>query len=207
MKRLDPHGPLPDMFPMPMQILRSIRCTFLGLAPLIGLIGCNATPPPAPASAPARRAAAPTPPTAPRTYFDPAHPVMLGIDVLQENGFAQLRGKSIGLLTHPSGVNMRGVSTIEVLRHAPDVHLVALFAAEHGVYGEYASGINFSDHLDPRTGLMVRSLYNGIEGRRGQPPHEDATEGHRCHRRRPAGHRFPKLHVHRRDEGVHGGLL
>ena len=163
MKRLDGTPPSPDMFPMPMQILRSIRRTLLGLAALVGLIGCNATPPPAPASSPAKAAAAPTPLTAPRTYFDPAHPVMLGIDVLQENGFAPIRGKSIGLLTHPAGVNMHGVSTIEILRHAPGVHLVALFAAEHGVYGEYASGINFSDHLDPRTGLMVRSLYNGIK--------------------------------------------
>jgi uncharacterized protein YbbC (DUF1343 family) len=132
----------------------------VGVVPLMGLIGCSATPPPGASSPPAPVAPAPQP--APRAYVDPSHPVMLGIDVLQEEGFAQLRGKSIGLLTHPAGVNMRGVSTIEILRHAPGVHLAALFAAEHGVYGEYASGVNFPDRVDPRTGLMVRSLYNGI---------------------------------------------
>jgi uncharacterized protein YbbC (DUF1343 family) len=57
---------------------------------------------------------------------------MLGIDVLEADGFAAVKGKRIGLLTHPAGVNRRGVSTIEVLRHAPGVNLVALYAVEHG---------------------------------------------------------------------------
>jgi uncharacterized protein YbbC (DUF1343 family) len=87
---------------------------------------------------------------------------MLGIDVLQAEGFAPIRGKTIGLLTHAAGVNMRGVSTIEVLRRAPGVHLAALFSAENGLSGEYPSGVNYPDHTDPRTGLVVRSLYNGV---------------------------------------------
>jgi uncharacterized protein YbbC (DUF1343 family) len=86
---------------------------------------------------------------------------LLGIDVLESSGFAVIRGKSVGLLTHPAGVNMRGVSTIEVLRHAPDVRLVALFSPEHGVRGEFLGGANLLDHVDARTGLMVRSLYHG----------------------------------------------
>jgi len=96
-----------------------------------------------------------------RDFFDPAHPVMLGIDVLESNGFAAIRGKSIGLLTHPAGVNMRGVSTIEILRHAPGVRLVALFSPEHGLRGEFLAGASAPDRLDARTGLMVHSLYNG----------------------------------------------
>jgi uncharacterized protein YbbC (DUF1343 family) len=86
---------------------------------------------------------------------------MLGIDVLESSGFAAIRGKSIGLLTHPAGVNMRGVSTIEILRHAPGVHLVALFSAEHGLRGEYLKGVSSPEHVDGQTGLMVHSLYNG----------------------------------------------
>jgi uncharacterized protein YbbC (DUF1343 family) len=86
---------------------------------------------------------------------------MLGIDVLESNGFAPIRGKSIGLLTHPAGVDMHGTSTIEVLRHAPGVHLVALFAPEHGLRGEYPAGANSLDHVDARTGLMIHSLYHG----------------------------------------------
>ena len=85
---------------------------------------------------------------------------MLGIDVLEADGFAAVKGKRIGLLTHPAGVNRRGVSTIEVLRRAPGVNLVALYAVEHGIYNEFAAEVRFPDRIDPRTGLMVHSLYN-----------------------------------------------
>jgi uncharacterized protein YbbC (DUF1343 family) len=146
---------MPSLLPHP--IRRGLAC----LAPLLGLAGCSATPPPQAAPAAPAQREAPTP--VPTPAFDPAHPVMLGIDVLQAEGFAPIAGKSVGLLTHPAGVNMRGESTIDILRRAPGVHLVALFAPEHGVYGEYSSGVNFPDHVDPKTGLMVRSLYNGIK--------------------------------------------
>jgi uncharacterized protein YbbC (DUF1343 family) len=86
-------------------------------------------------------------------------PVMLGIDVLEREGFATVRGKRIGLLTHAAGVDRRGVSTIDVLRHAPGVQLVALFAPEHGLYGVEEAGTNLADTIDRRTGLPVHSLY------------------------------------------------
>jgi uncharacterized protein YbbC (DUF1343 family) len=137
------------------------------VAPLLGLIGCSATPPPSPAQAPVARAVAPSPTPASRAAFDPAHPVMLGIDVLEADGFDAVRGKTIGLLTHPAGVNMRGMSTIEILRHAPNVRLVALFGTEHGLRGEFQASVNYPDHTDARTGLPVYSLYNGIN--KGKP--------------------------------------
>jgi uncharacterized protein YbbC (DUF1343 family) len=86
---------------------------------------------------------------------------MLGIDVLESQGFAAVKGKRIGLLTHAAGVNRRGVSTIEVLRRAPGVKLVALFGVEHGIYGELPAGKNYSDYVDKRTGLQVFSLFTG----------------------------------------------
>jgi uncharacterized protein YbbC (DUF1343 family) len=149
---------------MPRISIRSLRRALTGAGALVALAGCGATPAPSPAAKPATIAvAAPTPAPAPRWVPDPAHPVMLGIDVLASEGFEPIRGKTIGLLTHPAGVNMRGVSTIEVLRHAPGVHLAALFSAEHGLYGEFPRGVNYPDHMDPRTGLMVHSLYNGVK--------------------------------------------
>src|SRR5665213_1517594 len=95
----------------------------------------------------------------------PQH-VMLGIDVLEAEGFAPLRGKRLGLLTHPAGVDSRGISTVDILRHAPGLKLVALYATEHGIYGTLPAGMTgnvglFSDQVDRRTGLMVYSLYNG----------------------------------------------
>jgi uncharacterized protein YbbC (DUF1343 family) len=84
---------------------------------------------------------------------------MLGIDVLESEGFAILKGKRIGLLTHAAGVNRRGVSTIEVLRHAPAVTLLVLFAPEHGLYGFEEAGKNIADVVDKRSGLPVYSLH------------------------------------------------
>jgi len=115
-----------------------------------------ATTPPAAAQKPA------SPPAAAVPRAEPVYPVMLGIDVLAAENFAPIAGKRIGLLTHPAGVNRLGVSTIDVLRHAPNVKLVALFGVEHGIYNEMPAEKTYPDHLDPRTGLMVFSLYNGI---------------------------------------------
>lgn len=84
---------------------------------------------------------------------------MLGIDVLEADGFAAVRGKRIGLLTHPAGVNRRGEHTIDVLRRAPQVELVALFGPEHGLYGIEKANVKIGDSVDPRTGLPVYSLY------------------------------------------------
>jgi uncharacterized protein YbbC (DUF1343 family) len=38
---------------------------------------------------------------------------------------------------------------------------VALFATEHGIWNSIPGGRPFPDQIDPRTGLMVYSLYNG----------------------------------------------
>jgi uncharacterized protein YbbC (DUF1343 family) len=130
------------------------------LVPLLGLIGCRASQPPIPKSAapfvtPQITA---TPPAAPA---EKNTPFLLGIDVLEADGFAAVKGKRLGLLTHPAGVNRRGVPTADILRRAPGVKLVALFAVEHGINGEFPAGKNFNDYVDKRTGLPVRTLYDG----------------------------------------------
>lgn len=85
--------------------------------------------------------------------------VQLGNEILATNGFRELQGKRVGLLTNPSGVNRKVESTIELLRKARGVNLVALFAAEHGISGKVLAGIEFKDAVDKRTGLPVFSLY------------------------------------------------
>lgn len=85
--------------------------------------------------------------------------VMLGIDVLESMNFAPLKGKRVGLLTHPAGVNRYGVSTVDVLRRSKNVRLVALFGPEHGIYGDEKADVPVLDKIDRRTGLPVYSLY------------------------------------------------
>lgn len=133
---------------------------------LAGATGCTHAEP-----RPAVTATLPSPPLAvagvPAVRAPPAriYPVMLGIDVLQAENFAPIAGKRVGLLTHPAGVNRYGESTIDVLRHAPNVKLVALFGPEHGIYGDEKAEQPVPDRIDPRTGLPVYSLY----GRYRQP--------------------------------------
>ena len=85
--------------------------------------------------------------------------VKTGIDVLESNGFKQLQGKRIGLVTNPSGVNNKLVSTVDILANAPGVELVALYGPEHGVRGDIHAGDKVSDDVDPKTGVPVYSLY------------------------------------------------
>src|SRR4051794_28022926 len=90
----------------------SIRNFLPLLMPLFGLFGCSASQPPAsPAAATAPVATvAPTVPVATAAAREQQiYPVMLGIDTLEAEGFAAVKGKRIGLLTHPAGVNRRGV--------------------------------------------------------------------------------------------------
>jgi uncharacterized protein YbbC (DUF1343 family) len=85
--------------------------------------------------------------------------VKLGNEVLASSGFKALKGKRVGLITNPSGVNRNLDSTIDVLRTAPGVQLVALFGPEHGVYGDVPAGDKIASRIDARTGLPVHSLY------------------------------------------------
>ncbi len=89
-----------------------------------------------------------------------AQAVKTGIDVLEENGFAQLQGKRIGLVTNPTGVDRYLNSTIDVLHLAQGVELVALFGPEHGVRGNAHAGDKVEDSgKDPLTGIPIYSLY------------------------------------------------
>lgn len=85
--------------------------------------------------------------------------VSLGIDVLEAMDFAPLKGKRVGLLTNPAGVNSAGVSSIDVLRRAKNFKLTALFGPEHGIYGNEKAEVPVLDKIDKRTGLAVFSLY------------------------------------------------
>ena len=82
-----------------------------------------------------------------------------GVEVLRDNGFKQLAGKKVGLITNPTGVDNDLKSTIDILHDAPNVELVALFAPEHGVRGDVHAGDEFENTVDPATGVQVYSIY------------------------------------------------
>lgn len=85
--------------------------------------------------------------------------VKLGIDVLRERNFEPLAGKRVGLVVNPASVDQNLVSTVDVLRNAPGVRLVALYGPEHGVYGDEYAGDKIDNRTDPATNLPIFSLY------------------------------------------------
>ncbi|HEY3025211.1 MAG TPA: exo-beta-N-acetylmuramidase NamZ domain-containing protein [Pyrinomonadaceae bacterium] len=91
--------------------------------------------------------------------------VLTGIDVLERDGFKQLAGMRIGLVTNQTGRDRAGRATIDVLNKAPVVKLSALFSPEHGIRG--VADEKVSDTKDDQTGLPIYSLYG--ETRRPKP--------------------------------------
>jgi uncharacterized protein YbbC (DUF1343 family)/CubicO group peptidase (beta-lactamase class C family) len=87
-------------------------------------------------------------------------PVDVGVDVLRQTDFSELRGAHVGLVTNVTGAAHDGSRTIDLLRAAPDVTLVALFAPEHGLGTNRDQRI--SNDTDPASGLPVYSLYGDV---------------------------------------------
>jgi uncharacterized protein YbbC (DUF1343 family) len=83
--------------------------------------------------------------------------VQTGLDVLEAEKFAPLRGKHIGLITNHTGLDYQERTTINVLAHAPGVQVVALFSPEHGIAGH--SDEKLASSKDASTGLPIFSLY------------------------------------------------
>lgn len=82
--------------------------------------------------------------------------IRTGADNLQQiDGL--LRGRRLGLMTNPTGMDSAFCPTIDLL-HARYA-LSALFACEHGVRGDVQAGARVESMPDPKTGVMVHSVY------------------------------------------------
>jgi uncharacterized protein YbbC (DUF1343 family) len=93
------------------------------------------------------KAAAPDPPR-----------VLTGLERVERGEDWGLRGKRLGLLSHPAAVTREGKSALEVLQEQ-GLQVVRLFAAEHGFDGQAGAGEVIPDGREVRTGLPVVSLY------------------------------------------------
>lgn len=83
--------------------------------------------------------------------------VLTGIDVLELDGFKQIAGMRVGLVTNHTVRDRSGRLTLDVLYKAPNVKLVALFSPEHGIRATADEKV--SDSRDEQTGLPIYSLY------------------------------------------------
>jgi uncharacterized protein YbbC (DUF1343 family) len=112
----------------------------------------------------------PRPVFAARKHSNRPARVQTGLDVLEAEKFAPLRGKHVGLITNHTGLDSQGRSTVDVLSHAAGFQVIALFSPEHGLAGRNDERV--SSTKDPSTGLPVYSLYG--ETRR---PTEEMLKG------------------------------
>jgi len=90
--------------------------------------------------------------------------VKLGVEVFLENHLDLVKGKKVGLVTNPTGVDNHLESTIELFFKNPEINLVALYGPEHGVRGNYQAGEYISFYVDekysiPGFNIPVFSLY------------------------------------------------
>lgn len=86
-------------------------------------------------------------------------PFQLGFEVLLQERLDEIRGKNVGLITNPTGVDQELNSIVDLFHNHPDVNLVALYGPEHGVRGDAQAGEYVEFYIDEKTGLPVYSLY------------------------------------------------
>ena len=98
-------------------------------------------------------------------------PVKLGVEVLFEKHPDLIRGKRVGLITNPTGLDSRLDSIIDRFRTEPEVKLVALYGPEHGVRGNAQAGEYVPFYYDEQLKLPVFSLY----GQTHKPPADMMT--------------------------------
>ncbi len=82
-----------------------------------------------------------------------------GIEVLLADSIHLVEGRRAGLVTNHTGIDRRGVSTIDLLHRDARLELVALYSPEHGIRGEAEAGELVDSGMDPSTGLPIHSLY------------------------------------------------
>src|SRR5688500_4448214 len=62
--------------------------------------------------------------------------VRTGLDILVAQDFAPLRGMQVGVVAHPASVDARLRHILELIGHARDVRVAAVFGPEHGLLGQ-----------------------------------------------------------------------
>jgi len=93
-----------------------------------------------------------------RRTVEPNHNVLTGLDVLEQQNFAPLKGKRIGLITNQTGLDRQGRRNVDAMV-AAGVKITALFSPEHGISGK-EDREDESDSKDSATGLPIWSLHD-----------------------------------------------
>ena len=97
------------------------------------------------------------PSSANRLDAEPGVRVTTGLDVLEAEGFARLKGRKVGVIVNHSAINAKGVHAIDLFDAADGIEIVTLFSPEHGIRGTEDRHVD--NDKDEKTGLTIHSLY------------------------------------------------
>ncbi|MFC8268855.1 exo-beta-N-acetylmuramidase NamZ domain-containing protein [Streptomyces cinereoruber] len=85
--------------------------------------------------------------------------VRTGFERLAADGYAQLAGQRVGVVTNPTGVTPDARHLVDVMHADERVDLTAVFGPEHGFRGTAQAGGSEGRYDDPATGLPVYDTY------------------------------------------------
>jgi uncharacterized protein YbbC (DUF1343 family) len=85
--------------------------------------------------------------------------VTLGDDVFVRDAWRELNGRTIGIVTNPSGILSTGEHVVDAIHRNGRIAVKALFGPEHGIRGAVGAGEIVGSSVDEKTGLPVYSLY------------------------------------------------
>lgn len=92
----------------------------------------------------------------------------IGLETFLSDGAPRTAGRRAGLITNHTAVDHNLRSSVDLLRASDFVELLALFAPEHGIWGDAQAGVAVNGNIDVHSGLPVHSLY----GERYSPSHD-----------------------------------
>lgn len=86
--------------------------------------------------------------------------VRTGADRAAADGWSELHGQKVGVITNPTGVLSRSLrSIVDDMHESGAVEIVGIFGPEHGFRGTAQAGESEDTFTDPRTGLRVYDAY------------------------------------------------
>jgi N-acetylmuramic acid 6-phosphate etherase len=84
--------------------------------------------------------------------------VLTGLDVLEKNGFAELRNKRVGVIVNHTSIDRAGRHLVDVFLAQKSLQLAAVFTPEHGLSGREEAG-RWIAHTTYTAGVPLYSLY------------------------------------------------
>ena len=85
--------------------------------------------------------------------------IILGCENFLSDYLDLVKGKRVGLITNPTGLDSQLNSLIDLFFENSHIDLVALFGPEHGIDGHSQAGVYVPYSRDKKYGLPVFSLY------------------------------------------------